>query len=150
MSFIKRTTFLFLFFFTLNSAVQAQCKISEIIAQGKIKISEPYLYDGFVITEFILDKETKTMQTKFIALKGQQYKLYFCTSGFDEELNISLKSDDSDDKLFDQKANKDCIIFELNKAGNYTIEYQVPLAENAEYGNIKNECVVMLISYKSK
>jgi hypothetical protein len=134
-------------------SVNAQCKAAEIVAQGKIGITEPYLYDGFTMTQFKMDNREKVMQVEFTALKHQQYKLYFRTSGFDEEMNISVinTKKTENDTLLQLNTQKDkTIVFEITKSGSYIVEYKIPVCENAEYGNIKNECVLMLISYKEK
>jgi hypothetical protein len=91
------------------------------------------------------------MRVEFIALKHQQYKLYFRTSGFDEELKISIFDSEKNDTIANIASEKDkTTVVDIAKAGNYTVEYKIPTCENAEYGNIKNECILMLISYKRK
>lgn len=100
-----------------------------------------------------MDSVPKRIQVQFTALKGQKYKLYFCNSGFPEEVKVSVFKEEKDNKLsidlLGTTTIKDQYIeMELNKTGNYTIEYNVPVCENAEYGNVKNECMVLLISYK--
>lgn len=154
MRFFYRFIFLSLLSFIFSQTyLQAQCKVSEIVSKGKIGIAEPYLYDGFTMTQFKMDNKEKAMQVQFTALKHQQYKLYFRTSGFDEELNVSIistKKNENDTLLNVTTQKEKTIVFEIEKAGNYTIEYKIPVCENAEYGNTKNECILMLISYKEK
>lgn len=138
-------------FIYLNPALHAQCKVSEIVAEGKIGIIEPYLYDGFTMTQFTMDAKTKIMNIEFTALKHQQYRLYFRTSGFDEELNITIYDAKKNDTILTvDSQKKKTIVFEVTKPGNYTVSYKIPTCENAEYGNTKKECVLMLISYKEK
>lgn len=156
MKFSSRLLFLFLFLFIFlffQPSLHAQCKVSEIVAKGKIGIVEPYLYDGFTMTQFKMDSKTKVMQVQFTALKHQQYKLYFRTSGFDEEMNISIfntKKSGNDTLLTLDTQKEKTIVFDVVKTGTYIIEYKIPVCENAEYGNTKNECILMLISYKEK
>jgi hypothetical protein len=147
------SAFLFVLFF--NGTLQAQCKVSKIVENGKLEIDPAYLYDGFSLTNFTMGEKPKRMQVKFSALKGQQYKLYFCNSGYTEEVKISVFKEEKDGKLSadllgDMTKNDQFIEFSLAKSGNYIIEYAVPVTENAEYGMTKNECLVMLISYKTK
>jgi hypothetical protein len=140
---------LLLFFCPIQHS-KAQCKVSDIVADAKIAITEPYLYDGFSMTQFVMDKKEKKMQVEFIALKHQEYKLCFRTSAFDEELNICVTNADNDTILNIPSQKEKTIVFEVKKAGNYKVEYKIPTCENAEYGNIKNECILMLIAYKRK
>jgi hypothetical protein len=152
MNFLFRFFFLLLFSFAFfTTALRAQCKVSDIVAQGKIGIVEPYLYDGFSMTQFTMDDKPKTMQVEFSSLKHQQYKLYFRTSGFDEELEISIFDSQKNDTILHVPSQKDkTVVFDIAKSGNYTVEYKIPTCENAEYGNVKKECILMLISYKGK
>jgi hypothetical protein len=155
---MKHISFLFstfLFVFVFSASLQAQCKVSKIVENGKLEIAPAYLYDGFSLTNFTMDAKPKRMQVKFTALKGQHYKLYFCNSGYTEEVKISIFKEEKDGKLstdlLGDITRKDQFIeFSLAKSGNYTIEYGIPITENAEYGMTKNECLVMLISYKTK
>jgi|GEM_PF-2533376 len=147
---------LFSFFLLLTpAAAKAQCKVSKIVEQGKFEIDSSYLYDGFTLSNFTMDEKQKRVQVQFTALKGQHYKLYFCNSGFTEEVKISVFKEEKDGKrsgdLLGATTAKDQFFeLALAKAGNYTIEYTVPPCENAEYGMTKNECMVMLISYSRK
>jgi hypothetical protein len=149
---LKPHSLLFLVSSVLFSlSLHAQCKVSDIVEQGKIGITDPYLYDGFSMTQFTMDDKPKTMQVEFTALKHQEYKLYFRTSGFDEELKISVFDAQKNDTILNVISEKEkTVVFEVLKAGNYTVQYQIPTCENAEYGNVKKECVLMLISYKRK
>jgi hypothetical protein len=127
--------------------------VSRIVAEGKLEIDPAYLYDGFTLSNFTMDAKLKKQQIEFTALKGQKYKLYFCNSGFAEEVTISVFKHEKEGKLstdlLGANTIKDQYIeFDLAKSGNYTIEYTIPVCENAEYGNTKSECIVLLISYK--
>ncbi|MCW3101926.1 MAG: hypothetical protein JWO09_366 [Bacteroidetes bacterium] len=144
-----------LFLLLIPAAASAQCKASKIVEQGKSEIDSSYLYDGFTLSSFTMDEKQKRMQIRFTALKGQHYKLYFCNSGFTEEVKISIFKEEKDGKLSNDllgatTAKDQFFEFALSKAGSYTIEYTVPPCENAEYGMTKNECMVMLISYSQK
>jgi hypothetical protein len=150
-----RIIFLFLFLVCLNKPADAQCKVSKVVENGKIKIDPAYLYDGFTLTNFTMNDKAKRMQVQFTALRGQHYKLYFSNSGFPEDVKISVFKEEKDGKLsadlLGQKDFKDKVIeFEIIKSGSYTINYEIPVCENAEYGMTKNECIVMLISYQEK
>jgi hypothetical protein len=155
MTFSFRFFFIFLLTFVYSQTLlKAQCKASEIVSKGKIGISEPYLYDGFTMTQFSMDNKEKVMKVEFAALKQQKYKLYFRTSDFDEALNISIYDNNKkteNDTVLNVNTQKDKTIgFEITKSGTYTVEYKIPVCENSEYGNVKNECILMLISYKEK
>ena len=50
-----------------------------------------YKYDGFSTTEFTFDTINKTINSDFVAFKGQKYYLLFCSSDFDEIVNINEK-----------------------------------------------------------
>jgi hypothetical protein len=125
------------------------------VENGKLEIDPEYLYDGLSLSNFTMDTKSKRVQVQFTALKGQRYKLYFCNSGFTEEVKVSVFKEEKDGKqsidLLGATTLKDQFIeLALAKAGNYTIDYTIPAAENAEYGMTKNECMVVLISYKNK
>jgi len=139
----------------IQSPANAQCKVSKIVEEGKFEIDSTYLYDGFALSNFTMDDKEKRTQVQFTALKGQHYKLYFCNSGFPEEVKISVFKEEkegqqSSDLLWAGTVKDQFFEFELSKAGNYTIEYTIPVCENAEYGMTKNECMVMLIAYRRK
>ena|SRR6218665_508621 len=152
-----RFAFLPLFFSVcFYSSAKAQCSVSNIVETNKVKIAPPYLYDGFALTQFTMDEKTKTMRTEFMALKGQEYRLYICTSNFDDTLSVSVYDTKKMEKgereeIFNAKTKKgEPLVFDVLKKSMYTIEYSIPVCENAEYGVTKNECVIVLISYKEK
>ncbi len=153
---LRSLSFLLLISFVFPSVSHAQSKVSKLIDANKNKIEAPYLYDGFALTEFTMDNKTKTMQAQFSALKGQLYKLYFCTSTSEDTLGVTVFNAAKPEKaerenILDTKIiNGQTLMFEVNKAGTYTVEYAIPTCENAEYGVTKEECIVMLISYKEK
>jgi hypothetical protein len=141
----------FLFYFH----AAAQCKVSKMVEQGKFEIDSSYRYDGFSLSSFTMNDKARRMQVQFTALKGQKYKLYFLNSGFAEELKVSVFKEEKEGKLSTDLLGattiKDQYIeLDLSKAGNYTIDYSIPTAENAEYGMTKEECMVVLISYKER
>lgn len=81
--------------------------------------------------------------------------LYFCNSGFTEEVKVSVFKEEKEGKqsvdLLGATTLKDQYIeLLISKSGNYTIDYTIPVAENAEYGMVKDACMVVLISYKAK
>jgi hypothetical protein len=139
----------------LHSSSFAQCKVSKMVENGKFEIDPAFLYDGFSLTNFTMDSTLKRMQVEFAALKGQRYKLYFCNSGFTEAVKVSVFKEEKDgtqsiDLLGANTIKDQFIEFDLAKAGNYKIDYAIPVCENAEYGMTKNECLVVLISYQKK
>lgn len=155
-SFLLRRFFpALLFFVALSQNSFAQCKVSQIVEAAKLKIDADYLYDGFSLSNFQMNDKVKHAQVQFTALKGQQYKLYFCNSGFEEEVKVSVfkteKDGESGPDLLGAVTKKDTyLMFEVSKTGTYTVDYTIPVCENAEYGMVKDECLVMLISYKKK
>lgn len=108
------------------------------------------------MTEFTMDNKTKTMHAQFSALKGQQYKLYACSSAKEDTIGVTVFDVQKAEKgqrenIVDTKImNGETMTFDVNKAGTYNVEYAIPTCENAEYGATKNECIVLLISYKEK
>jgi hypothetical protein len=146
---------LFLLFTLIPAHSTAQCKVSKIVEEGKFKIDSSYLYDGFSLSNFTMDDKVKRSQVQFTALKGQHYKLYFCNSGFTEEVKVSVFKEENEGKpgpdLLGATTVKDQFSeLAIVKAGNYTVEYTIPTCENAEYGMTRNECIVMLIAFKEK
>ncbi|HEX8516912.1 MAG TPA: hypothetical protein VF868_11985 [Bacteroidia bacterium] len=151
--FLSSVFFLSIFF--LISSASAQCKVSAIVENGKLEIDPEYLYDGFSLTNFKIDAKPRRSQVQFTALKGQRYMLYFCNSGFTEEVKVSVFKEEKEGKqsvdLLGATTLKDQYIeLLISKSGNYTIDYTIPVAENAEYGMVKDACMVVLISYKAK
>lgn len=154
---ISRFVLLPLFFLTCSYfSAKAQCSVSQIVETNKVKIVPPYLYDGFVLTQFTMDDKPKVLRTEFMALKGQEYRLYVCTSNFDDTLGVSVydtkkaEKGEREDILNTKTKKGEPIVFDVLKKSTYTIEYSIPVCENAEYGVTKNECVIVLISYKEK
>jgi hypothetical protein len=136
-------------------ALEAQCKVSQIVEQGKLEIDPKFLYDGLSLSNFTMNDKAKKVRVQFLAMKGQQYKLYFCNSGFSEEVKVSVFKEEkngelSTDLLGTTTLKDQFIEFSVAKSGNYFVEYTIPPCENAEFGNTKKECMVMLISYKNK
>jgi len=149
-------SFFLLLTFAAFSPALAQSKISKLVDANKGKIEAPYIYDGFAMTEFTMDKETKTMHAQFSALKGQQYRLYVCTSTTEDTLGVTVFDAQKAEKgqrenIIDTKiVNGQTLSFDVIKAGVYNVDYAIPTCENAEYGVTKDECIVLLISYKEK
>ena len=129
----------------------AQCPIAEIVKNNKSKISHPYVYDGFNVSNLNFDDQERTVHSEFIALKGQKYKLYICSSGFSEvvKIKISYKHPKKDEtaRLFETTIGGlvDYYTFEPTQPGVYYIDYEVP---TTSVGNAHKECVMLLISYK--
>jgi hypothetical protein len=151
---MKKLLTLFCFLFCIQPAF-SQCKVAQVVAKGKEEIQPGYLYDGFSLSNFDLDEKRKRIQVKFVAIKGQQYKIYFCNSGFTEEVKVSAYFEEKDgtlskDLLGATTARDELIELALNKSGNYIFEYQTPVFEDVEFGAKKNECIVSLITYKLK
>lgn len=149
---------LFLLFLILSSgitSISAQCKVSKIVEEAKLVMDSTHVYDGFSLSNFDLDEKKKRIQVKFVAIKGQQYKIYFCNSGFTEEVKISAFLEEKDgilskDLLGTTTVREEYIELIIKKHGNYIFEYTTPVFEDAEFGAKKNECIVALITYKLK
>ncbi len=147
---LRSLTIIFLFSL-LNASVYAQCPIAEIVKNNKSKISPPYIYDGFNISNLNFDENVKTVHSEFTALKGQKYKLFICSSGFSEvvKIKISYKHPKKDEtaKLFETTVGGpvDYYSFEPTQPGTYYIDYELPITS---VGNSHKECVMLLISYK--
>lgn len=152
---MKRVLFLLFIFSSGLSSLSAQCKVSKIVAEAKLVMDSTYLYDGFSLSNFDLDEKKKRIQVKFVAIKGQQYKIYFCNSGFTEEVKVSAFLEEKDgvlskDLLGTTTVREEYIELIIKKHGNYIFEYTTPVFEDAEFGPKKNECIVSLITYKLK
>lgn len=149
---MKKVTLLFSVVLMLSLGYQsyAQCKAKQIVKECKGSIA-PYQYDSYALNEINFDpKKPQTIEVEFTAFAGQQYKLVFCTSGFEEAVVLSIydKSQRSKkrNKLYDGGTGKDKKwSFEPKKAGTYFIDYEIPAAINAQAK--KTGCIVMLIGY---
>lgn len=127
-----------------------QCKAKQIVKDAKPNIA-PYQYDSYALNEIVFDPaKPNVIEVEFTAFAGQQYKLVFSTSTFEEDvkLNIYDKNQRSKkrNKIFDSNNGiEKHWVFEPTKAGTYFIDYEIPKSVN---GQKKTGCVVMLIGYK--
>ena len=144
--------FLPLFFAAFSAS--AQCKIAEIVKNNKPKITSPYLFDGFTTTYLQFNQQTKTVQSEFIALKGQKYKLHFCSSGFEETVSITIKTKEHPKKeelIVVSTASiggaNPTFTIDIEKHGTYIIEFSVPVSA-IEIDH--KECIMLLNSYSTK
>lgn len=140
-------------FFAAFSA-SAQCKIAEIVKNNKPKITRPYLFDGFTTTYLQFNNQAKKVQSEFIALKGQKYKLHFCSSGFEEKVTVTikLKANPKKEELIVVSTttiggSNPNFTIDLEKHGTYFIEYDLPVT-SLEIDH--KECVMLLNSYSTK
>lgn len=153
---LRLSPFLLLFFFFSLPFAQAQSKVSKLVDANRDKIQPPYIYDGFAMTEFTMDSTLRVMHAQFSALKGQQYRLYVCTSAKEDTIGVTVFDAGKAEKgqrenIFGSKIiNGETLSFDLARPGTYTVEYAIPTCENAEYGATKDECIVLLISYRKK
>ncbi len=128
----------------------AQYKISQIIEENKDHIAEPYAYDGFLMNEFTFDMINKDVHNEFVAFKKQKYNLVFCTSGFEEEVKISIyDKNEPSVKVVEKTMNADnkSWTWATDKAATYSVVYEVPPSNS----DIEHKaCIVMLISFSMK
>src|ERR1017187_7811487 len=109
----------------------AQCKAKQIVKDCKPSIA-PYQYDSYSLNELIFDPaKPQVVEVEFTAFAGQQYKLVFSTSAFDEDfkLNIYDKNQRSKkrNKIYDSANGiEKHWTFEPTKAGTYYIDYEMP------------------------
>src|ERR1039457_6588485 len=68
----------------------AQCKAKQIVKECKPSIA-PYQYDSYALNEIVFDPaKPQVIEVEFTAFAGQQYKLVFCTSGFEEDVKMNI------------------------------------------------------------
>ena len=130
----------------------AQCKAKQIMKGCKPNIQPPYKYDSYVISDFVFGDKEKKVEVMFTAFQGMKYKLVFCTSGFEEPLQLNIydksnKVKKGRNKLYanEQGIDNNFWTFEPSKSGNYFIEYTVPVS--LKPGVERQGCAIMLISY---
>lgn len=146
---IRIVTALYLLIVTCGYSI-AQCKAKQIVKECKPSIT-PYQYDSYALNEVLFDPlKPQVVEVEFTAFAGQQYKLVFSTSAFDEDfkLNIYDKNQRSKNrkKVYDSENGiEKHWTFEPAKAGTYYIDYEMPKSLS---GQKKTGCVVMLIGYK--
>jgi hypothetical protein len=128
----------------------SQYKISDIIDANKISIKPPYKYDGFLMNEFTFSLINKTIPLEFVAFKKQEYKLIFCSSGFEESMTISIYDKNVPAVKIAEKiingTSKEWT-FEPQQSGTYSIVYEIPPSDT----DVEHKgCMVMLIGFKGK
>ncbi len=141
-----------LFSILLSAKAQAQdCKVKEISKGCKPNIAKPYKYDSYAVSEFVFDKKSKQVEVQFTAFQGMKYKIAFCTSGFEEPLQVDIYDKNKNiknnrHKLYDnsQGIDNNFWLFIPPKSGNYFIDYTIPPSLD---GLTKKGCVIMLIGF---
>ena len=147
---MKRIFFLMAVLFALPFSLDAQCKAKQIAKDCKVNL-KPFKYDGYATSELVFDDKKKTVEVEFTAFAGQDYKLIFCTSGFDEEVQVNIydkrKTVKNRTKVYDSSEGIDNLFwsFAPKKSGTYYIEYEVPPSKD---NTVKKGCVVLLIGFK--
>jgi hypothetical protein len=130
----------------------SQCKAKQIMKACKPNIKAPFKYDSYAISDFTFGDKEKKVEVQFTAFQGVKYKIVFCTSGFEEPLQLNIwdksnKVKNNRHKVYDNEQGIDNNFwsFEPVKSGNYFIEYTVPVSSTP--GMAKQGCVIMLISF---
>jgi hypothetical protein len=128
----------------------AQCQARQIVKQNKPNI-EPYVYDSYSMNEIVFDPaKPQVVEIEFTAFAGQQYKLVFSTSEFEENVKLNIydknKRATKRNKIYDSENGiEKHWSFEPTKPGTYYIDYEIPKSAN---GQSKTACTVMLVGYK--
>ena len=131
-------------------AVLAQCQARRIIKENRPSIA-PYQYDSYALNEITFDPEKpQVLEIEFTAFAGQQYKLVFSTSDFEEDVKLNIYDKNQRakkrNKIYDSENGiEKHWTFEANKAGTYYIDYEIPKSAS---GKKKSACTVMLIGFK--
>ena len=151
---IPQLVFLFIILIMINKSIaqnSATCKAKQIAGSCKANIKKPFKYDSYAVNEFTFDDKEKQVEVQFTAFSGQQYKIVFCSSGFEEKVAMNVwdksnKIHNNRHKIFDNESgiDSDFWSFVPPHTGNYFIEYDVPPSKS---GKVKKGCVVMLVSY---
>ncbi|MCW3101925.1 MAG: hypothetical protein JWO09_365 [Bacteroidetes bacterium] len=130
----------------------AQCKAKQIMKSSKANITRPFKFDSYTVNEFIFGDKQTTQEVQFTAFRGMKYKIVFISSGFEEPVQVNIwdksnKIKKNRNKVYDnaQGIDNNFWSFEPTKAGNYFIEYTVPVSSTP--GVTKQGCIIMLISY---
>lgn len=139
------------FLFVITSAYAfAQCPARHIVRKNKASIA-PYQYDSYALKEITFDPlKQQVVEIEFTAFAGQQYKLVFSTSDFEEDIKLNIYDKNlrakKRTKVYDSESGIDKRwTFEPTKAGTYYIDYEIPKSAS---GKKKNACTVMLIGFK--
>jgi hypothetical protein len=139
-------------FICIGHSSFSQCKAKQIMKACKPNIKAPFKYDSYAISDFTFADKEKKVEVQFTAFAGVKYKIVFCTSGFEEPLQLNIwdksnKVKNNRHKVYDndQGIDNNFWSFEPTKSGNYFIEYTVPVSNTP--GVVKEGCVIMLISF---
>jgi len=133
-----------------GNTILAQCKAKQIVKENKPTIA-PFQYDSYALNEIIFDpSKPQVIEVEFTAFAGQQYKLVFSTSGFEEDMKLNIYDKNKRAKkrnlIYDSSNGiEKHWTFQPTKAGTYYIDYEIPVSLT---GQKKTGCVVMLIGYK--
>lgn len=139
-----------LLLFVTTAYTFAQCPARHIVRKSKASIA-PYQYDSYALKEITFDPlKPQVVEIEFTAFAGQQYKLVFSTSDFEEDIKLNIYDKNlrakKRTKVYDSESRIDKRwTFEPTKAGTYYIDYEIPKSAS---GKKKNACTVMLIGFK--
>lgn len=139
-----------LFCISYNNVVIGQCDSKKIAKACKPNM-KPFKYDAYAENILKFDSKAKKVEVQFTAYEGQDYKLVFCSSGFEEEVKLNIydksKAVKSRSKVYDndQGIDNNFWAFTPTKTGTYYIEYDVPPSKS---GTPHEGCVVLLIGFK--
>lgn len=135
-----------------HSLFAQECKAKQIMKSSKANITKPYKFDSYTINEFVFDTKEKKQEVQFTAFRGMKYKMVFISSGFEEPVKVDIwdksnKIKKNRNKVYDSSNGIDNNFwsFEPTKAGNYFIEYTIPVS--SKQGVVEKGCIIMLISY---
>ncbi len=141
---------LFCTFCVSPQKVLAQCHAKQIMKGCKPNIQPPYKYDSYVRSEITFGDKKQLVEVVFTAFAGQKYRLFFCSSGFDEQVKLNiydkpLRLKAGRNKIYDnsQGIDSDFWTFEPTKPGKYYINYEIAPSVD---GKLKDACVVLLVS----
>ncbi|MBI2269853.1 MAG: hypothetical protein HYU69_05780 [Bacteroidetes bacterium] len=139
-----------LLLFVTTAYTFAQCPARHIVKKNRASIA-PYQYDSYALKEITFDPlNPQVVEIEFTAFAGQQYKLVFSTSDFEEDIKLNIYDKNMRSKkrtrVYDSKNGiEKRWTFEPTKAGTYYIDYEIPPSAS---GKKKNACTVMLIGFK--
>lgn len=135
----------------LNTAL-AQSSLRHIVKEYKASLA-PYEYDGYAYNKIEFDgSKTQHIEVEFSELAGQQHKLIFCTSGFEEQIRIKIYNKNKGFKkrniLYDSIVDGENIYmpFEVTEKGNYYVDYEIPASIDKKN---RSGYIVMLIGLKT-
>ncbi len=135
----------------VNLTVYGQCDVSKIVSNNKSLIDPPYQYDGFLIHDMPFvsaPNAPKVIHSEFIAFEKQVYKVIFCSSGFEEEVKISIYNKKNPKIVVAEQiinSGTQRWIFEPLQSGVYDIVYT---PASSDYPIEHKGCIIMLIGFK--